>query len=706
VRKWLLLLGALIVLLCIILAVHGCGGGGKKEYDLTIAASPTAGGTISPAPGVYTFDRGTVITIVATPAPGWEFTGWSGSASGTRPSITVTMDSDKLVTANFAKIVPTYTLTTEKVGKGTVRPLISRREYDEGTAVTLTATPRAGWKFVNWTGDVASPTSSSTTVTMDADKRVTANFVEIPTYTLTIAKTGKGAIRPLMSRRKFDAGTVVTLTAIPRTNWKFVNWTGDVASPSSASTTVTMDGDKTVIANFVERPIYTLTIAKVGKGTTTPAVKTHISREGHVMTITALPTAGWRFGGWSGDVSGTTASIEVTMDADKRIVANFVELPVYTLTIASEGKGSTKPSAKTRIYRQGEVVTVTALPATGYKLHNWSGDVSGTTASIQVTMNADKRVTANFVSLVTYTLTMAASPEDGGAITPAAGVSARSGGEKVKITAIPAPGWKFDGWSGDVAKPTSAGTTVTMDADKTVTANFSPLVRYTLTMAVDDPSHGTTTPPPGPSSRYGGEKVKITAVAAPGWAFVNWSGDVDDPTKASTTVTVSSDKTVTANFAKTYTLTLDIDPEEGGNTTPKEGEYAYVGGTVVTITAKPKAGWKFVEWTGEIYTVDDPEAATTTVVVDGDYYITANFREIEKYTLLIYVDGEGTTTPPAEREQTYVEGTVVNIIAKPKSGWKFVEWIGDVDTVEDVEAANTTITMDSDCLILAIFEPI
>jgi len=95
-------------------------------------------------------------------------------------STTIVMNSDKTVTANFVK---KYTLTTS-VYPGNICGRITRKvgtvinngPYNYNTVVTLTAIPKSGYRFVNWTGDVAAPNSVSTSVTMNATKSVTANF--------------------------------------------------------------------------------------------------------------------------------------------------------------------------------------------------------------------------------------------------------------------------------------------------------------------------------------------------------------------------------------------------------------------------------------------------------------------------------------------------------------------------------------------------
>jgi len=69
-----------------------------------------------------------------------------------------------------------YTLTINRNGSGSTS---GAGTYDEGTVVNINASPASGWQFDNWTGDVANPSSANTTVTIDSDKTITANFSQI-----------------------------------------------------------------------------------------------------------------------------------------------------------------------------------------------------------------------------------------------------------------------------------------------------------------------------------------------------------------------------------------------------------------------------------------------------------------------------------------------------------------------------------------------
>ncbi len=143
------------------------------QYTLTMNTAGMGSISSDPEPTAGTYDEGTVVELTATADMGHQFGSWSGDASGTSRTATVTMTSDKSVTANFNPI--TFTLTIATNGEGSVTLDPSGGVYAEGTTVNLTAVPGSGNQFVNWTG-AASGLSTTTTVTMDGHKSATANF--------------------------------------------------------------------------------------------------------------------------------------------------------------------------------------------------------------------------------------------------------------------------------------------------------------------------------------------------------------------------------------------------------------------------------------------------------------------------------------------------------------------------------------------------
>jgi uncharacterized delta-60 repeat protein len=144
-----------------------------------------------------------------------------------------------------------YTLTMADDGYGSTTPAAGPYVHPAGTIVDIDATPVEHYQFDNWTGSgVTDPDSASTTVLVDADRTVTANFSQIM-YTLTMTVSGNGTITPEVGDHVYGSGTVVDISATPQEPDLFVGWSGfGVADPASESTTVIIDGDKTVTANF------------------------------------------------------------------------------------------------------------------------------------------------------------------------------------------------------------------------------------------------------------------------------------------------------------------------------------------------------------------------------------------------------------------------------------------------------------------------
>ena len=173
-------------------------------------------------------------------------------------------------------------------------------------------------------------------------------------------------------------------------------------------------------------------------------------------------------------------------------------------------------------------------------------------------------------------------------------------------------------------------------------------------------------------------------------------------TNQTETVTVDGDTTVDFELIALvqYDLTIDSTADVSV-TTPGEGTFTYDAGTVVDLVAEADVGYRFVEWTGNVSTVGDVTAATTNITMSGNYSITA--RSVAVYDLTISSTEGGSVTTPGEGTFTYDAGAVVDLVAIPGDGYRFVEWTGDVGTIADVAAAATNITMSGNYSITASF---
>jgi alpha-tubulin suppressor-like RCC1 family protein len=156
-----------------------------------------------------------------------------------------------------------------------------------------------------------------------------------------------------------------------------------------------------------------------------------------------------------------------------------------------------------------------------------------------------------------------------------------------------------------------------------------------------------------------------------------------------------------------HRFTLTVSSTIGGSVAALgQGTFSYEAGTVVELMAEAEAGYEFVKWTGDVDTVADVNAASTTITMNDDCEILADFEVIPpvQYNLTTSSTAGGSITVPGEGIYPYDEGTVVELVAEAEEGYKFVRWTGDVGVIQDVDAAQATITINGSYSIGASFE--
>ncbi len=145
---------------------------------------------------------------------------------------------------------------------------------------------------------------------------------------------------------------------------------------------------------------------------------------------------------------------------------------------------------------------------------------------------------------------------------------------------------------------------------------------------------------------------------------------------------------------------LSVGSTEGGTVLqPGEDTFEYTRGTEIELQAAADQGHTFVGWAGDNETIEDTESYKTTMFIMGNYTLEARFQEeIEYYELELNIEGEGDVVVEPEQED-YEEGTEVTLTAVPEEGWEFVEWVGDVESEEEV----ITVVMDENKSLTAYF---
>ena len=238
-----------------------------SSYALQV--SRVGSGTVTSAPaGINcgsdcseSYTSGTSITLTATPAAGYTFSGWNGGGCSGNGACTVSMTAARSITATFSAV--TYTLSVTRSGSGSVTSAPAgiacgsdcSEPYASGTSVTLSATPATGYTFGGWGG--ACTGTGGCTVSMTAARSVSATFNAIPNYTLSVTRSGSGSVTSTPAgincgsdcSESYASGASVTLSAAPGSGYIFAGWSGACAGTGS-SCTVSMTAARSVAASF------------------------------------------------------------------------------------------------------------------------------------------------------------------------------------------------------------------------------------------------------------------------------------------------------------------------------------------------------------------------------------------------------------------------------------------------------------------------
>ena len=237
--------------------------------------------------------------------------------------------------------------------------------------------------------------------------------------------------------------------------------------------------------------------------------------------------------------------------------------------------------------------TVTATPNPGWQFVNWTegGAEVSTDASYTFTLNADRNLVAHFAQ-ITYTVTTSVDPAGGGTTS---GDGTYPSGSSRTVTASPNSGLQLRqldrGWRGGQHQTPATPSRSTAIAASSPISPRSPTPSAT---SVDPAGSGTTS---GDGTYPAGSSRTVTATPSSGYTFVNWTeGGAEVSTDASYTFTLNGNRSLVAHFnpSPTFTISLGVDPEEGGTVS---GDGTFPAGSSRTVTATPNTGWQFVNWT-------------------------------------------------------------------------------------------------------------
>ena len=650
-----------------------------QTHTLTMSVTGTGQGAVTPAPGQHTYNHGETVTVTATPAANSTFAGWSGDASGTAATATVTMNSDKSVTAAFN--VKTFAIAPSAGPGGTVSPS-SPISVSYGSNAVFLFTPNTGYSIedVKVDGVSIGAVAAYTFTNVQADHTISVSFKkQAITRTLHVFKAGpgEGTIIPGIGTHVYEQGEVVELSAVPDEKSVFVGWSGNVSGPGPK--TLVMDTDKIVIAIFLLKT-YTITPQAGPGGIITPSSVRTVSH-GNDAAFVMIPFTGYQVGSVFVDgvnIGAVTTYTFQDVDANHTISVQFKSAaPSYTLTVTKTGSGDgdVVPVVGQHSYPVGETVLLSATPAAGSAFAGWSGDASGGALRTSVTMNSNKTVTASFV-IASYVINATAGEH--GHISPSGPVFVDLGGSQT-FSIAPDAHYHIDDVRVDGVSvgPVGQYTFTNVTASHTIEALFA-ADTHTLTIAAVGTGTGTVSPGVGQHMYDYGATVTLTATPGPGSAFAGWTGSVtgtDNPVQ----LVMDADKSVVAQFSEGgYTITADSG--DNGAIVPAGAVFVAPGGSM-TFEMTPDPGHHI-----SAVLVDGtdigPASSYTFSDVDADHTISVIF-EADAYIIMASAGVGGSITPEGTVGISHGEDRTFSIV--PDTGFSIEDVLVDGVSVGAVE---------------------
>ena len=497
----------------------------------------------------------------------------------------------------------------------------------------------------------------------------------------------------------------------------------------------------TYVMSVAEMPPPLLSVTAFGTGTVTSSPAgincgadcTETYTPGTSVVLTATPGANQSFGGWSGACIGT-GTCTVSMTQARSVTATFNQIThnlavtiVGTGTVASSPAGINCTTGTCNLaFNQGTSVVLTATPGANQSFGGWSGACIGT-GTCTASMTQARSVTATF-NQITHTLTVNSLGATGVATTGThAGTTnyTRTVAQGATIT-ITAPatsgGQNFANWAGCDSITTVTTCNLTMNAARTVTANYVPPAPTASCVVASSTQVNVSWTNVAGETGFTVYRC-TTAGCTPTTPTIHTAG-VDVLTWSNTGLTAStmyryrvrasnaggsspfSNVVECTTSAVTFTLTTSVSgigtitSSPAGINCGADCTEAYASGTSVILTATPGANQSFGGWSGAC-----TGTGTCTVSMTQARSVTATFNQIT-HTLSVTISGTGTvTSSPAGINCTtgtcsavFAQGTSVTLTAFPGIEQRFDGWSGAC-----TGTSTCTLTMNSSQSVTAFF---
>ena len=320
--------------------------GSDVNYVLVSIVDPNGNfGTIDPnypAPG-HLYKQFTEVRLHANPEPNYYLAKWTGTNDDNSTDVNnlVTMDANRTVVAKFSSTIM-CSLTTFTLDSNGSIDLYNAQPFVKHSIVDINAYPVPGYVVKRWLKG-----NTETFNINDANTYTQSNDSNIP-YRVTLLRNTTVAvefepnsIKHLLTpsvinshgtidpprRIYYPEGMIVPLTATPDSGYRVKTWGGNVSAGDGTTRTVVMNSDKTVTVEFEVMPKYQLTININDPNMGSVEPNSGLYDANSVVTLTAIPTEGYRVKSWAGNANNKPAwnviTNTVTMDANKTVTVTF-----------------------------------------------------------------------------------------------------------------------------------------------------------------------------------------------------------------------------------------------------------------------------------------------------------------------------------------------------------------------------------------------
>jgi hypothetical protein len=221
--------------------------------------------------------------------------------------------------------------------------------------------------------------------------------------------------------------------------------------------------------NIIVLISHTLAASSSGGGTVSlsPPGGTYLTT--NIVTVSAVPNAGWQFLYWLGDAAGSNSTFQFSMTSDKSVTAVFGT----TLSTTVAGNGQIVLDPPGGLYAYGTTVRLTGVPQAGSFFGAWGNAGSGNVNPLYFTVTSPTQtVSSIFGTTSAGQVSLTVETSGNGRVNESPQGNVFSTGQMVTLTANPDPGQSFLGWGGD-ASGSQTPLIVTLNQSKIITASFS-----------------------------------------------------------------------------------------------------------------------------------------------------------------------------------------------------------------------------------------